>query len=239
MWYEKDFSADAYVSRVMRPLHRHFYRALLIASCFNSERPYLPNDDEQLWILADAESLEQWMSHKDVVMRKFTLTADSKHWQHKRILKDWQLMLDAHNERSEAGRRGGRKAGKGRALSGSAKAQPSTAQAELSSAQAPSGTELDLTVLNLTELNTTQPNENFASEKDSRTEEQKQRQEQPQKRECVRESLEPKPITVEATATPTPKSARKRPVLSEDEYDRKKVEKDIAELAAIMAAAKK
>jgi uncharacterized protein YdaU (DUF1376 family) len=114
MWHEKDFAADAYVSRVMRPLDRHFYRALIIASCFNSERPYLPNDDAQLWILADAESLHQWLSHKDVVMHKFALTQDGQHWQHKRILADWQLMFDAHQKYVERGRKGGLKAGKGR-----------------------------------------------------------------------------------------------------------------------------
>jgi uncharacterized protein YdaU (DUF1376 family) len=114
MWHEKDFAADTYVSRVMRPLDRHFYRALIIASCFNSERPFLPNDDAQLWILADAESLHQWLSHKDVVMHKFTLTQDGEHWQHKRILADWQLMQDAHQKYVERGRKGGKKAGKGR-----------------------------------------------------------------------------------------------------------------------------
>jgi uncharacterized protein YdaU (DUF1376 family) len=116
MWHEKDFAADTYVSRVMRPLDRHFYRALIIASSYNSERPFLPNDDTQLWILADAESLDQWMSHKDVVMHKFALTEDGKHWQHKRILADWQLMIDAHQKYVERGRKGGLKGGKGRPI---------------------------------------------------------------------------------------------------------------------------
>jgi uncharacterized protein YdaU (DUF1376 family) len=130
-WWQKDFSADPYVSRVMRSLHRHFYRALIIESCFNSCRPYLPNDDEQLWMLADAESPEQWLAHKDVVMRKFTLTADGKYWQHKRVLADWQLMLDAHAKNVEKGRKGGKKkASNNQAQSGPASSEPGLATAQ-------------------------------------------------------------------------------------------------------------
>lgn len=47
-------------------------------------------------------------------------------------------------------------------------------------------------------------------------------------------SLEATPITAEAT----PKAARRRPVLSADEYDRQQVEQAVAELAAEMAAKK-
>jgi len=239
MWYEKDFAADTYVSRVMRSLHRHFYRALIIASCFNSLRPFLPNDDSQLWIFADAESLDQWIAHKDVVMHKFTLTQDGKHWQHKRILADWQMMLDAHQKNVEKGRKGGNTAGKGRP-SGSAQAQPKPAQAQPNSDQAELGTvtELDLTILNLTELNTTQPNEIQKRDdtKDSQTEVREQPEEQ--KRQAGGgSSLKATPKTVEATATP--KAARHRPVLSADEYDQEQVAKAVAELAADMAAAKK
>jgi uncharacterized protein YdaU (DUF1376 family) len=133
-WYEKDFASDAYVSRVMRSLDRHFYRALIIASCFNSLRPYLPNDDSQLWILADAESLEQWMEHKAVVMHKFTLTADRKYWQHKRILADWQLMIDAHEKYVNAGKLGGKQ------KASNAKATVGDALATVSDALAPSTT---------------------------------------------------------------------------------------------------
>lgn len=178
MWWEKDFAADTYVSRVMRPLHRHFYRALIIASCFNSERPYLPNDDGQLWVFADAESLEQWMAHKDIVLHKFSLTTDGRFWQHKRILADWQKMLAAHEERSEAGKRGGKKAGKGRP----AKAQPNLAQAPSGSAQAPSGT-MNLT-MNLTELNSTEHNTTTLTDQLSENE----KAVRPSVRVCVSES---------------------------------------------------
>jgi uncharacterized protein YdaU (DUF1376 family) len=132
-WHEKDFAADPYVSRVMRSLDRHFYRALIIASYFNSLRPYLPNDDAQLWILADAESLEQWLAHKDVVMHKFQLCpANDNLWEHKRILADWQLHLDAQQKRVDAGRLGGKQ------KASNAKQEPSSALAPVGTALAPS-----------------------------------------------------------------------------------------------------
>jgi hypothetical protein len=137
-WYEKDFASDAYVSRVMRSLDRHFYRALIIASCFNSLRPYLPNDDFQLWILADAESFDQWMEHKNVVMHKFQLCpANDNLWEHKRILADWQLMLDAHEKYVSAGKLGGKQ------KASNAKQTVSEAIATVSEALAPSTTVLD------------------------------------------------------------------------------------------------
>jgi len=129
-WWPDHFTGDPYVSRVMRPLHRHFYRALIIESFVNSWRPYLPNDDQELWMLADAESAEQWLAHKDVVMRKFTLTEDGKLWQHKRILADWETALKGKERDRENGRKGGLMGGKGR---------PKKSQAEPSTSQDPLG----------------------------------------------------------------------------------------------------
>ena len=163
-WHEKDFLADPYVSRVMRWIHRHFYRALIIASCYNSERPYLPNDDAQLWVLADAESLEQWLAHKDIVMYKFTLTEDGAHWQHKRVLADWELMLAAYKERSESGKRGGLK------KASNAKQVPSSTIAQPTGAMAPSTTVLDFdfdSTKHTTHINKASVNDSSPKEQDT------------------------------------------------------------------------
>lgn len=87
----------------------HFYRALLQQSYFCSTRPYLPNNDEELWLLADAESLEQWREHKAAVMRKFHLVTieEVQYWAHKRLLSDWRLVLAAAANASAAGKKSG------------------------------------------------------------------------------------------------------------------------------------
>ena len=54
-WNEEEFQADVFV-RGMNWMQKHFYRALLQAAFFHSTRPYLPADDEVLWVLAGAES---------------------------------------------------------------------------------------------------------------------------------------------------------------------------------------
>ena len=93
-WYENDFQAELGVRR-MKPIERHFYRALLIQSFFCAERPYLPNDDDQLWVLADADSKEHWKEHRDVVMGMFKKYGATR-WGHPRVLRDWKATEDKY-----------------------------------------------------------------------------------------------------------------------------------------------
>ena len=69
-WDEDSFQADRIVQR-MTCVQRSFTRTLMVECYYNPLRPYLPNDDSQLWELADAENLEQWLENKDKVLRKF------------------------------------------------------------------------------------------------------------------------------------------------------------------------
>lgn len=108
-WYERDFQADLFVARGMKWLERHFYRALLQQSFYHSTRPYLPDNDEELALLADTESVEQWLEHKAVVMKKFQpVTIDGvRYWAHKRLLADWRRVLAAAAKASAAGKKSG------------------------------------------------------------------------------------------------------------------------------------
>ena len=92
-WYEDAFQAELRV-RHMRPIQRHFYRSLLIQASYCSTRPYLPDDDSQLWMLADADSLEHWKDHAPPVRAMFQPVTISgmKLLSQKRLLKEWETM---------------------------------------------------------------------------------------------------------------------------------------------------
>ena len=108
-WHELEFMGDEQVAMGMSNLQRHFYRALCIKGMFCSTRPYLPDDDNQLWLLADAGSLKVWQQNKDAVLVKFQpVEIDGmKLLAHKRLLRDWGLLLKDHNKKVKAGRAGG------------------------------------------------------------------------------------------------------------------------------------
>ena len=122
-WHELEFMGDEQVAMGMSNLQRHFYRALCIKGMFCSTRPYLPDDDNQLWLLADAGSLKVWQQNKDAVLVKFQpVEIDGvKLLSHKRLLRDWDLLLKDHTKKVKAGRAGGlAKAENGRGASSEA-----------------------------------------------------------------------------------------------------------------------
>jgi uncharacterized protein YdaU (DUF1376 family) len=119
-WHEQDFSADEQVAYGMDWLQRHFYRTLLQKAFICSTRPYLPNSDDQLWLLADAGSKDRWLENKEAVMVKFQRVEINgvEFWAHKRLLRDWALLVKYRTEKAKAGRAGGlAKAGNRRAAS--------------------------------------------------------------------------------------------------------------------------
>jgi len=108
-WHEQDFSADEQVAYGMDWLQRHFYRTLLQKALICSTRPYLPISDDQLWLLADAGSKERWLESKSAVMVKFQqVQIDGVDlWAHKRLLRDWALLIKYSSKKAKAGRAGG------------------------------------------------------------------------------------------------------------------------------------
>lgn len=107
-WHENEFMADRHVVR-MTPHQRLMYRSLCQAAMFCSTRPHLPDDDDQLFILADADSLEHWKQNRDAVLVKFyPEEIDGKPMlAHKRLLADWDQILEGVNQKRAAASRGG------------------------------------------------------------------------------------------------------------------------------------
>ena len=108
-WSEEEFCADLFVQH-MTPLQRWMYRTLLQAAFFCSTRPYLPDDDALLWMLAGCESRQQWEANMEMVRGRFEAVEQrgQRLLVQKRIVADWKRLQDRRRELSEQGRRGGR-----------------------------------------------------------------------------------------------------------------------------------
>jgi hypothetical protein len=104
-WNEEEFISD-YQVRGMTPVQRWIYRTLLQAAFFHKTRPYLPNDDGVLWILAGCESMEQWKENKTAVLKCFTVAKhDSTLLAQKRVTADWNHLEETRARMAELGRR--------------------------------------------------------------------------------------------------------------------------------------
>jgi hypothetical protein len=113
-WNEEEFQADVFV-RGMTWLQRHLYRSLLCAAFFHGTRPYLPSDDEVLWVLAGAESPDMWEQNKARVLKRFTVCEhDASLLENKRVTADWNRLLSFRDEAAEQGRLGGLKSAEAR-----------------------------------------------------------------------------------------------------------------------------
>lgn len=118
-WNEDVFKADPFV-QYMTPLQRWMYRTLCQSAFFCAERPYLPDNDSLLWMLAGCETPEQWSQHGAPVRAMFTSIEIEgvKLLSRKRLVDDWTRIEKAYTAqtlaRSEAGRKAGIASGEAR-----------------------------------------------------------------------------------------------------------------------------
>jgi hypothetical protein len=105
LWHEGDFIADRAVMR-MTPHQRLMYRCLCQVARFCETRPYLPDDDNELYVLADADSLEHWKANREAVLAKFQrVLIDGKPMlAQKRVLSDHADYQSYLEQKSGAGR---------------------------------------------------------------------------------------------------------------------------------------
>jgi uncharacterized protein YdaU (DUF1376 family) len=105
-WQEPEFQKDQYVSRILTPVQRGMYRAMLQGAFYLSTRPYLPIDDVKLMALADAGSMENWLANEEAIMRLFhpAKWKGEEVWGHKRLLRDWIKLL-AYNMKQSTRRK--------------------------------------------------------------------------------------------------------------------------------------
>lgn len=102
-WNDEEFCSDVHV-RSMSALPRWMFRSLLQSSFYCTSRPYLPNDDQILWVLAGCDSLQQWLENKEVVLRRFSPVEDHPELlEHKRVSQDWSTVMISRERFSKMG----------------------------------------------------------------------------------------------------------------------------------------
>lgn len=107
-WSEEAFQADIYV-RHMTSVQRWMYRTLCQAAFYCSERPYLPDNDAVLWMLAGCETLQQWLESGGPVRAMFIpVEIDGvRLLSRKRLTDDWTRIQEALAKHKEVSRLGG------------------------------------------------------------------------------------------------------------------------------------
>lgn len=105
-WNHEVFNADRRVRR-MTPNARKSYVMLLHEAFFCSTRPYLPDNDEELWVMADCNNREEWDDMRQSVLEMFTpFECDgAKLLVHYRVEKDWDRLLNKRGAISLARKR--------------------------------------------------------------------------------------------------------------------------------------
>lgn len=109
-WREEAFRGDEKVLYALNPLQRWMYRTLLQAAFICSTRPYLPDEDAELWMLAGCESRKQWDKNKDAVRSMFSaVEVDQKACLiHHKVLEDWNRLEEKRQILADNGRKGGK-----------------------------------------------------------------------------------------------------------------------------------
>lgn len=107
-WREKDFASDFYV-KSMTAVERWIYRTLLQVAFIGEHRPYLPDDDDLLWRLAECDNKKQWEAAKKSVKSRFQVVEQDgiRLLAHKRLLDDWNRCQERSEKMSKIGQKGG------------------------------------------------------------------------------------------------------------------------------------
>jgi hypothetical protein len=108
-WDEESFQSNRKARR-LSTLPRWMYRTLSQAAWHCSTRPYLPDDDAELWDLAECESREQWEMYKESVRAMFTPVVINgvKLLGHPRLVRDWDKLAAKRRQMRDIGSKGGK-----------------------------------------------------------------------------------------------------------------------------------
>jgi hypothetical protein len=124
-WWESNFEKDLTVLK-MSWLQEHLYRRLIQKMFVCDTQPFLPDDNDVLWILAGAESKDMWMREKELILSKFDTFIDEVSGKsllrHRRVELDWNQINAEKREKSERQKRNGQKGGLAKATKALAKA---------------------------------------------------------------------------------------------------------------------
>jgi len=102
-WNQEGFNADLRVRR-MTNVQRWIYKSLLQEAFVCSTRPRLPDNDEELWIMADCDDINQWLEHRPVIIKMFELISEDgvPLLLHRRLEEDWDRLVEKRTNTSTA-----------------------------------------------------------------------------------------------------------------------------------------
>lgn len=95
--------------RRMSPLAVKTYMMLLHEAFVCSTRPNLPDDDEELYLMAYCSNRQEWESIRDEILGMFSKSiANGKQvLVNSRLCRDWEHLQEIREARAEAGKKGG------------------------------------------------------------------------------------------------------------------------------------
>jgi uncharacterized protein YdaU (DUF1376 family) len=104
-WSHEEFMADRRVSR-MTSSARKIYMVLLHEAFVCSTRPDLPDDDEELAIMADCDDPKEWETSRSAVLAMFNrdLADGTPVLFRKRLREDWTHLQEIRESKADAGR---------------------------------------------------------------------------------------------------------------------------------------
>jgi uncharacterized protein YdaU (DUF1376 family) len=96
-WYVKEFYSSSGVQQMSR-IERYHYQTLLFRAWDCDTTPYLPNNDDKLWRLADCESKEKWVNEiKPIVIEQFRVTDSGNFLVNKRQYEEYCKISLTHD----------------------------------------------------------------------------------------------------------------------------------------------
>lgn len=105
-WAQEDFEHACYKMKLNK-VQQDMYFHLLMACYFGDDRPYIPDDPEQLWVLAEADSLEHWKQNcQPFLSKKFvevTRENGDEMLQNPRAMREWEELRKQLVQRQNAG----------------------------------------------------------------------------------------------------------------------------------------
>jgi uncharacterized protein YdaU (DUF1376 family) len=101
-WFEGDFSGSFNVRR-MEPLARLMYRSLLQQGWHSDNPPYLPNNEVDLMLMADAPMPEAWAEHRESILARFQTTEDGQRLFHPKAVREYERARQEHDRKAKAG----------------------------------------------------------------------------------------------------------------------------------------
>jgi hypothetical protein len=91
----------------MKDFQRGWYLCLLLRAWEKTPQLQLPNDDDELQILAGVTDSRMWQAHKKLVLDRFLVSTDGKTLSNPKLRDVYKRQIEGYERRRRAGEKGG------------------------------------------------------------------------------------------------------------------------------------